>query len=67
MTTIELESKVFRIGKCHATVALLDGDRIVDVEVVSICGGPSPTLWISRADEDIFIPVFNVASIETVA
>ena len=65
MTTIELESRVFRIGRCHATVSLVDGNSLSDVEVVSICGGASPTLWISKGEDDIFIPVVQVASIDT--
>ena len=66
MKTIELESKVFRIGRCHATVSLVNGNSIDDVEVVSICGGAAPTLWLSKGDDDIFVPVVQVTEISSI-
>ncbi len=66
MTTIELESKVYRIGRCHATVYLSDGNCLEDVEVVSICGGATPTLWLSKGEDDVFLPVERVDRIESI-
>ena len=66
MTTIELESKIHRIGRCHATVYLADGNYLEDVSVVSICGGATPTLWLSKGVDDVFLPVALVDHIESI-
>lgn len=47
----------------HICVALDDGSRIDDCELVSAGRGPSRTLWIFAQGDDAFIPLTNVVEV----
>ena len=44
-------------------LALRDGSRIDDCQLVSIARGPAQTLWLFTAGMDTFVPIDNVVEL----
>ncbi|CAG4921846.1 MULTISPECIES: hypothetical protein [Acidithrix] len=67
MTSLELESKIFRMGSALGCVTLEGGETLAPCELVSVSAGKHGTLWVSNLGEDIFVEVAKVRSISPIA
>ena len=63
MKAIELEAAIARFGSSPAEIHLCSQHCIAPAELISVCAGKHPTLWISSRGEDLFL---DVAQVETV-
>ena len=51
----------------HVSVALADGSRIDDCQLVSIGRSPTPSLWLFIDGEDAFVPLDDIVDLWEVA